>query len=156
MESIATELLNLLKMAAIPVVIRDTRLPDGSISRTYTLPLPSQPVRYHRNNTGVISVPIQNSECLVIAAINAFGINYSASATVAIRSKNGSYVQNAQPLQMVADRPVLYVFGPGAAEFSFVFTPLPTTTARVQVFGYILPNKYLQNLSRLAVKDVAQ
>lgn len=142
MESVATQLLRLLTVAGL--------WKEGS-----EIPFPVRWLIYHRSTSGVILVKVPKSECLAITSIEASGIDYSAANTMAVRNSTDSLALNPQPLQTVIDSPALYVFGPGDAIFTFVFTAQPLATARVQIHGFRLPNVALKTLGRIATEQKA-
>lgn len=139
MESVCTQLLSLMRVAGYG-----------------ELPNPLRRVNYHRDNSGLIQIRVNQNECLAVLTINGFGIDLSQTSTVAISNSNDTYVQNAQPLATIIGQPVLYLFLPGTAKFNFIFTAQPLITARVQVLGFRLPAHAYDRLRPISVEERAQ
>lgn len=142
MESVATQFLRLIEMAGI-------WKPGDKI------PHPARRLSYHRDTSGLIIVTVPQSECVAITSIEASGIDFSVTNTMAISNSTDSMAFTAQPLQTVIDVPALYVLRPGKANFNFVFTAQPLAIARVQIYGFRLPNKALETLGRIATEQKA-
>jgi hypothetical protein len=163
MQSVSSELWDLLRLAGVP--FDETREPvpppfgsppGTTITRVkYATQQPSRWVVAHRNTSGLITITVKATECLAITRIEAFNVNYSATATIAVRNSTNTVAQNAQPLITVVSPSTLFVFPPGKAIFNFVFSALPMTTARVQVRGYRLPKIALNKLSLIATEELS-
>lgn len=139
MESVCTQLLSLMRVAGYA-----------------DLPNPLRRINYHRDNAGLITIPVNQGECLAVLTINGFGIDLSKTNTLAIKNSADTYAQRPQPLATILAQPVLYLFQPGKAIFNFVFTQLPLTTSRVQVLGFRLPAKAYDRLRPMSVEEVGQ
>jgi hypothetical protein len=154
--SIAKQILDLLSVAGLSVDERRQTQPDGSVAVSYGIPFPVRAIKYHRDSSGLITIDVPTNQCLVVTMIEAFQVDFSAPSTLAVKNSSDTLAQTAQPLQTIIGVPELYVFGPGKALFTFLFTALPTLTARVQVRGFRLPNEALNPLRLIATEQKAQ
>lgn len=107
-----------------------------------------------RTNSGDVDLEVQQGECLVITFIETFNVDMSASPTMAVTTSNHTVAYPARPLASVFEVPTLYAFPPcNFARFSFSVTALPGTDPELRVSGYILPQKALDILSRLNIRE---
>jgi hypothetical protein len=154
MESVATQFLNLLKLAGIGLNETRTTLQDGSVDISYRLPFPLRRVQATRRLTGDIDIEISQGECFVATLIEAFHVDMSAANTMVISNSTNTLAENAQALETVIEVPTLYVFRPGIATFTFVVTSTPMNTAILRVTGFRLPGHTLDVLRRLGTESL--
>ena len=154
-ESVATEFLNLIRLAGLPINERRKLRSDCSSDVEWSMPAPAESVRGQRTGQGTINIHVPSGQCMAIVEIDVMNIDLSQVNTVAITNATDSQIQNAQPLEFAINGPVLYVFRAGLATFTFVFTAQPwAPSGLAQVRGYFLPAEAVSRLSRFSTKLV--
>lgn len=158
MDSIATELMSLIRLAGEPIYEQRRPVPGHPDTTEVRLLLPDavRDTRYRMTGEGTIAITVPGDKCFVAVEITSANIDLSATNTVQIGTTTSPGV--AQELQLACNGQCLYVFGPKAqAQFVFVFRALPmASSAPVEVRGFFFPTAALNRLKRIAtlVMDV--